>query len=616
MRKLILSITLIIACNLIILGQNSQSGTTYKAPKEENNNLEWIQHFDPEAPIGGYGAVNGSEFSAATMFNTKFLEPHIGKEIKAVALALRYDWDNVTLMVKKGNDIKTAEVISSMPINHLTMGWNYIKLDTPVVIDGSESIAIEYSGISYNPAAGMDVNNRNIEKGCSYISNSGNYTDMADIYQGHIMIRALVGGDVSELADCLMLDEVNGVPGYCPENSSFNAEVAMSNNSFSEISDITIQYTINGKEYTENVKPEPALQPFSKFSHTIKIDVAEENLNISFCIPKVNGKENMMNKTLEFEVKTYNPSSLGERIILLEKFTGQDCSICPSGEKYIQSAITGQEKLVARIDHHYGYMDDIFTIEESRQTGKFFGVKGAPQCMVNRKKLNGTNIKETVLHPALLTQDLIFEELQKPADVTVNIETVYDAATRKLSATVKGEGKTDLEGKRINVVLTQSGYVAYQNEGGEDYVHNDFPIEYLTEYDGDALSVNSDGTYEMTFKCQIPEAYTNEKGTREVDLEQLKVVAFISDWNDCNSSEVMNTAVVKVETKGNVDITPATTPSFTVRDGRVVAEAECQSLRVYSLNGMEVENDRLPAGIYIVKAICNGDTYTGKVAVR
>lgn len=166
------------------------------------------------------------------------------------------------------------------------------------------------------------------------------------------------------------------------------------------------------------------------------------------------------------------------------------------------------------------------------------------------------------------------------------------------------------------MVLTQSGYVAYQNEGGEDYVHNDFPIEYLTEYDGDALSVNSDGTYEMTFECQIPEAYTNEKGTREVDLEQLKVVAFISDWNDCNSSEVMNAAVVKVETKGDVDITPATTPSFTVKDGKVVATAECQSLRVYSLNGMEVENDRLPAGIYIVKAICNGDTYTGKVAMR
>lgn len=575
--------------------------------------LVWMKHFNPDEAISGTGSKDGTQSSGVARFSKETIEKYKGKSISAVAIALRYNWDNVTIWVKTGDDIKTATTIYSQEAAHLCNGWNYIKLDTPVEITGEEAINIEYGGVSYNTGIGMTTESK-AEKGCSYLCMRGIYYDMADFGWGNIMVKALVDGDVDKLASCVSARSIQGIGEYTPQNSTLQAEIVMVNNSFAEVSEVEISYSVNGEEKYATATFDEAVKPYTDFSYTIPVDIPDKDTDLSFTISKVNGQQNILARTEEKHISTYNPEDIAGRTLLIEKFTGQECSICPLGEEYIKKAVTGFGNNVARIDHHYGFLPDLFTIEESGKIGSFFNVRSAPQCMIDRRTQK--DMDYVTFHPANITGSLIFEELQKPADVTVNIETVYDAATRKLSATVKGEGKTDLEGKRINVVLTQSGYVAYQNEGGEDYVHNDFPIEYLTEYDGDALSVNSDGTYEMTFECQIPEAYTNEKGTREVDLEQLKVVAFISDWNDCNSSEVMNAAVVKVETKGNVDITPATTPSFTVRGGRVVAEAECQSLRVYSLNGMEVENDRLPEGIYIVKAICNGDTYTGKVAVR
>lgn len=582
---------------------------------EDYGEMEWIQYCDPTVGIGGMGGEEGKESGAAIRFSKEFLADHIDKEISAVAIGLYSDWEELTLIVKKGDDIATATDIMTQEIKRLGAGWNYVKLAHPIKIEGDESISILYKAICRKYFVGIDMSSGiKAEEGCSYRYSKGTFTDLSKFNTGNVMMRALVSGNPDNLASCVALSEVNGIPEYTPENSNLEAEFMMNNNSFSPVTDIEIAYTIGEETKTEIVKFDTPIEPYSPFRYTMPIQIGTEDVELTFSIAKVNGKENIMPKTIKKSVMVYEEGTEGERVILIEKFTGQACSICPSGEKYIQAAIKGQEERVARIDHHYGYKEDIFTIEASKKLGQFFGVNGAPQCMMNRTIPEDGD--SPIFHPAQLTGTQVFQELQKPVLVSLNIKTTYNESTRELTVNVEGTSDVDIKDKRISVVLTQSGYVAYQANGGEDYVHNDFPIVYLTEYNGDAVTMNNDKTYNMNFECIIPESISNDNGNITVDLSKLKIVAFISSWNGKEKSEVMNAAFINFDPKISVDITPATTPSFTVRDGRVVAEAECQSLRVYSLNGMEVENDRLPEGIYIVKAICNGDTYTGKMAVR
>lgn len=574
--------------------------------------LEWLHHYNLDAGIGGIGPRDMSKASAAVRFNKEFLQNYKGKEIKAVAIGLYCAWDNITLYIKKGDEIETAETIQTKELANLGAGWNYVVLDTPVSINGEETINIEYTLETDKPVFGIDINNKASE-GCSYIYIGGVYNDMASIRTGNIMIGGLVEGDVNDLSRCVSLNEITVIPELAPKFSEMNIDMTLSNNSFKDVSSMTVYYSINGEAKNEEISFDEAIAPYSVFSHNMTIDVPEEDFDMELCITKVNGDTNLANDTLKRSVMVYEPDNTGNRVILLEKFTGQDCSICPSGEKSIQQAILGQEDRVARIDHHYGYYNDLFTIDESIRTGEFFGVRGAPSCMIDRTKVEGQN--DVVFHPGTLKGTTVFKELQKPADVTVNISTAYDKASRNLEVTVSGESEKDLAGKRINVLLTQSGYEAYQNNGEEGYLHNDFPIIYMTEYNGDALSANEDDSYSMTFECEIPESFSNGKGTREVNLNQLKVVAFISEWKDRNSSEVMNAAFLKVDPeKSGVENFAATeTPVFTVTDGTVTTEVCCSSIEVYDLSGAKIADRQLAKGIYIVKAECNNRIYTQKV---
>lgn len=620
MRKVIFTIAAFVVTLLSVMGQEiQQSQTVIKTVSRQSKaetDLEWIQHFDPEAGIGGIGGRDTEILGGASRFDKDFLLPHVGKEISAVALGIRENWQNIKLVIKKGDDITTAEEVFTQDIKSVVMGWNYIKLDTPVKIQEGETVSIEYTGkfVEGTTPVGMDINNRKISEGCSYLITDGGYTDLS-IGFGHIMIRALVGGDIEQLSSCVELEEINGIPGYAKYDSDFTAEISMSNMSYKGVSNITLSYTINGQENTEEIEFAPEWEPASTKIHKLKLQVEKEDLDLAFCITKVNGRDNTIKDTITKHVTAYDPNNDGDRIVLIEKFTGQACSICPSGERAIQAAIKGHEDRIARIDHHYGYYSDLFTISESEKTGMFFGVTGAPSCMVDRTKIEGSNT--VVFHPGNMTAEMIFNEMLRPVSVSIDIKTEYNTESRELTTTVSGKGDIDLANKKINVVLTQSGYKAYQNSGGEDYEHNDFPIIYMTEFNGDALNSNKDQSYEMTFKCNIPESFSKNGDILEVDLTQLKVVAFISEWNTSQDSEVLNAAFQKVDTHINISNNNYEQVYIYEQDGKIYSSNENVShMDIYNLSGNKIVNNNLPKGIYIVKITIDNETTTKKIIVK
>ena len=80
-------------------------------------------------------------------------------------------------------------------------------------------------------------------------------------------------------------------------------------------------------------------------------------------LAKINGVAVADAPVFEQTLRGYEAADLVDRnALLIEKFTGQGCGYCPGGETSVNNAIKGHEDQVARINHHFGYMDDIFTI--------------------------------------------------------------------------------------------------------------------------------------------------------------------------------------------------------------------------------------------------------------
>lgn len=299
--------------------------------------------------------------------------------------------------------------------------------------------------------------------------------------------------------------------------------------------------------------------------------------------------------------------------VLVEEFTGQDCRFCPAGHDTVAKYMAGYEDKVAVIAHHYGYAEDLFTIEETRQLGEFFKVNGAPGCMVNRTKM------EDMYYAYFLASDFkteyIVSELEKPALVSIEQTNMFDPETRELTVTVKGKAYGDVEGTRLAVLVTQSGYQAYQ-AGGERYMHDNFPIEFLTDYSGDLVTYAEDGSYEMTFTGTIEESYSNSDGSRSVDIEQLKVVAYISEWNSVEDSPVLNTDFGKMNIKGGVAQACDDAVRFWCEGGTVKVSDEALAVEVFDLSGAPLRNGSLQPGLYVVRASDGERTVTGKAMVR
>lgn len=617
MKKFIFSLIAATAICTSAAGQTFMAApqtNNYNAPAQTSEELTWLELCNPNANIqGGVGSYTGALLEAAAHFSTDLLSPYEGNEVSVLAVYLCAPLSDVTMFISEGENYNAPNNEIEKTIETMNTGWNYVRFDTPMTI-GDKAMTIGFRATD-NGSYPLAFDNGAPKTGGALLGVGGGDIS-ADTQFGNLMIRMLVEGNPDELNALQLFSIESG--SWQPKGKEIEIALNVANKSFNDITDATIKYTIDGEEQTKDISFDTPLAAYSSSILTLNLGMMEEGFKLTVTISKVNGTDNVSANTLSKNIRLYDPANTTERTILIEKFTGQMCGYCPGGEESILAAIVGHEDRVARIDHHYGYQNDIFTIDESKQIGNFFGVSGAPNCMMDRtiqeERMNMIGANGVVWHPGYMTTEMVENEISKPSEVTINIESYYEVTNRELTVTVSGKALTDMTGKKINVVLTQSGYSAYQ-ASASNWLHNDFPIVFMSDYKGDALTLDADGNYSMEFKTTVAERYGQNV---KVDLEQLKVVAFISDWNNRNSSEVYNAAFAKVD--GRVSVEEAESDNetlhFYVADNKVMTDAECEMIEVYSVSGAKVENDNLAKGMYIVRAIAGENEYTGKVVVK
>lgn len=237
---------------------------------------------------------------------------------------------------------------------------------------------------------------------------------------------------------------------------------------------------------------------------------------------------------------------------LIEQFTGQGCQYCPAGVSYIKEAISGHESEYIWVAHHDGYTTDNFSISENTSMVNYFGVSGAPSMMLNRtegsaKDDKGNSVTELVYHPYYL--NLNTSSVSAEAEASVHIDKTYDASSKQLSIKVYGTFKdASVSTSKLTVLIMESGLHGTQSDaetdaGWSDYIHNNVPRKYLTNYLGEEVTVTNNA-YSKEYTLTLNDAWV---------ADNCCIVAFLTETSN---KPVINAewAAVVDGTQGGRDI--------------------------------------------------------------
>lgn len=637
MKKLLLSVLSLCFVATGLYGQGFKKMLSREMPSREmskmaqaseSDELKWLTNAVESGRYYSFGAGQKASFGAVAGLQTDKLFDYDGLQVSVIGVAVSETVSDVTIFVMKGSSATTATEVASKKVDALSGGWNYVKLDAPLTIDASENLYVGYkmdvqesSYPAMFDASGLDDS----ETEMSFAYLNGEYIDLAtepdfsDL--GHPMIQVLVGGDESKLETVTFLPV--SIFKYWPKGSEVVPNIQFVNNSFGSVESLTVDYSINGVTDTEKFEFSTPVGPNSLYIMSMPLPAIAitDDVDFSYVVTHVNDKPILQSEE-NYQFYAYDKQDAVERTLLMEKFYSQFCGYSPQGKEAIDEAIVGYEDRVARIYHHAGYRADLFTIDESVETAAEFGVNYSPGTMGDRLWFDA--LGSNAFNAMQWTGDLIADFLQKDGLASLKISDSYDVETRELTVNVSGNCIVTPDNKKITVAVTHSNYSSFQ-KNAQNYMHDHFPILYLTAAGGDDLQVNADGSYDMTFKGVVPVSYNNGNGTIvtgnkvTINLDELRIVAFISDsWDGAdNDRYVLNSATKEAATVG-ASVAGVELAGVNVygADSRIVVEGDYDTVKVFNASGMETGTEGLSAGLYIVKVTADGQSMVKKVAVK
>lgn len=637
MKKLLLSVLSLCFVATGLYGQEFKKMLSREMPfremskmaqASESDELKWLTNAVESGRYYSFGAGQKASFGAVAGLQTDKLFDYDGLQVSVIGVAISETVSDVTIFVMKGSSAATATEVASKKVDALSGGWNYVKLDAPLTIDASENLYVGYkmdvqesSYPAMFDASGLDDS----ETEMSFAYLNGEYIDLAtepdfsDL--GHPMIQVLVGGDESKLETVTFLPV--SIFKYWPKGSEVVPNIQFVNNSFGLVESLTVDYSINGVTDTEKFEFSTPVGPNSLYIMSMPLPAITitDDVDFSYVVTHVNDKPILQSEE-NYQFYAYDKQDAVERTLLMEKFYSQFCGYSPQGKEAIDEAIVGYEDRVARIYHHAGYRADLFTIDESVETAAEFGVNYSPGTMGDRLWFDA--LGSNAFNAMQWTGDLIADFLQKDGLASLKISDSYDVETRELTVNVSGNCIVTPDNKKITVAVTHSNYSSFQ-KNAQNYMHDHFPILYLTAAGGDDLQVNADGSYDMAFKGVVPVSYNNGNGTIvtgnkvTINLDELRIVAFISDsWDGAdNDRYVLNSATKEAATVG-ASVAGVELAGVNVygADSRIVVEGDYDTVKVFNASGMETGTEGLSAGLYIVKVTADGQSMVKKIAVK
>lgn len=652
MRKFFFSL----ASALLLAGSMSATDISYVNMDKTNKN-------------GGFRAGSSTKQGQAIRISKAKLQHLIGKTIESVTIVPATKNTNdgqihpfITTSLE-GDPICKADlkIVGALKANTWT-------LSEPYTITGEEeNLYIGYTvdvKTTYKPLLGDMTNNI---KGCSYAFQDSVWVDSYEFGKGSAMISFNTKEDVEPYSDAI----INNLSynKYYKAGTKYNFTSKFANVGTKAITSFETEVKVGDKVFTEKYENVniPAKSTYNFALPTIDYD-NDGYVSVDISLKNINGNNDDIDESDNVDNGTmFLYPSYMERSILLEGFTGQDCTGCPSGHYAINSALAATKQDVVEVMHHSGYYPDIFTMEEDALYTMYYGngQTYAPGVMANRTTDYSIATQPVVNASVNYISNIIDNAATYKPYVSLDLQTKLNEETRELIVSLNVKANEELPSKNVlyNVFLVQGGVKAYQASGGTNYNHtrvfrgslinNAWGVVLPEIAAGESKTVWTDT---ITIPEKIHSSYWTEDMKKTIDgheyyvdnrsatstkkilttqseieavLSDMSVVAFVSEYNttDFNKNQVFNCVEAKlgeshmqwgydytagvenVEVKPNVDIY--------VRNGKVGVSGEYDKLYVYSITGKQMDaSATLTKGAYIVKVVAGGKQMAKKIMVR
>lgn len=240
---------------------------------------------------------------------------------------------------------------------------------------------------------------------------------------------------------------------------------------------------------------------------------------------------------------TFVSTTPANKNVVLEEYTGTNCTYCPDGHKRANEFAAANPGRVVLINIHQGSFAGInpnYKTQWGDALANQTGLQGYPSGTINRRVFSGTatalNRGEWATNGAIVMSESSF--------VNVAAQAQIDAATRILTVTVEAyyTGDADTNTNMLNVALIQNNVIGPQVGGSTynpaqvtsdgQYIHMHMLRHLITGQWGDTLHVDSGNISTGTFFTRTY-TYTLPANINNVPLElgNLEIAAFISKDN-------------------------------------------------------------------------------------
>ncbi len=216
------------------------------------------------------------------------------------------------------------------------------------------------------------------------------------------------------------------------------------------------------------------------------------------------------------------PQDSGNRVVLIEEFTGVRCVNCPEGSAELENllALNPNNLVVVSIHASGSFAIPLpdskydFRTEEGEQILSLLGEPlGYPSAVVNRKKFGDATYQKGKNEWGAL----VAEELQQEPVANLNLEANYSPNERALSVDLTILPLQDMQGDhRVTVMILENGIIDYQDtlEGKvADYKHKHVMRKTLTNPTGSSISDDNllEGQpFEKSFSYILPNEWVDE----------------------------------------------------------------------------------------------------------
>lgn len=514
-------------------------------------------------------------------------------------------------------------------------GWNTFALSTPLKLaagkyylgfaghsSAAKTYVVGYDGmqdLSFNTASFLTVETRTrkFEVGESIYK----LEDVSSRKFGSLMTVADIEGP-----DVRSLGIVTGVSGKLSGKPGEKLDLNMTvrNIGTSAINSGVVEFSSNGQTQTYDLNSSIAVGKNENLSVQYQLPEKGYSLSVTSALKTINGEANpLASMTFDFTVKVLGEGGAEpSKHILIEEFTTERCSQCPSAKPRVEEAIRSLEAEgyeVAFAAHHAGYYTDFLTLRESERLVPYMFSNGsfAPALAINRCPLGERG--EIAYFPDMPSK--IVADIKAKASRAMDLAEISEMAFTDKGMTISGKfyNEKNYNDAYLHVYVCENGIKPQRQAGaGYSYIHDGVILKFVYPITGQKIDVKSDGT----FKVIVPDENNGLKAkAHDTSYKNIYAVAFISGPLSSYSNRFVYTSKQAKYSRGGVANKDVVNnkPVVKVVNNCVTVEGDCDSFHVFNMAGNIVATSSdtpLMSGMYIVRVSNVKGDFTYKVVVE